>query len=261
MLYAIDAATGQEKWKKALGGISSIPVVHDEIVYTGANSSSLGHPVYAININTGDIIWTYQMTDGGYIFANPAYHGKTIFLSTELSGNLHALDALNSDKKWEFKAVKEDGYGFSPTIANNIVYHGLTNSLYALDASNGSEKWKFTYNHEGASTSVSYPDPIVENGVVYAATGQKIYAVDANSGLKKWERKLLETNLLTSAIVYFDGTLYVSSNDRNVYAIEAATGATKWKYYCGTGTPRVQTPAIVDRNGNTYYSGGSGERN
>ena len=41
-----------------------------------------------------------------------------------------------------------------------------------------------------------------------------------------------------------DGIVYVGSNDRNVYALEAATGKLVWKY--ATGDPVVSSPAVAD---------------
>ena len=55
---------------------------------------------------------------------------------------------------------------------------------------------------------------------------------------------------VVSSPVLADGVLYVGSDDANVYALDSASGALKWKFATGTkenpGAPVRSTPAVAD---------------
>src|SRR5581483_2275890 len=150
----------------------------------------------------------------------------------------------------------------SPSVAAGVVYVGSTDgNLYAVDAESGGLKWKFSVKSRIPST------PAVVGGAVYfAAYDGNFYAVDAASGALKWkfqtggERRFAGKHLhgaqpnaetmpdpfdcyLSSPVVW-NGAVYFGSGDGNVYALDAATGALKWKF--ATGDVVHASPAIAD---------------
>lgn len=156
----------------------------------------------------------------------------------------------------------------SPAVANGIVYVGSTDSnLYAVDAASGTLKWKF----ETGSWVVA--SPAVEKGVIYfGCYDSSFYAVDAATGQLKWkfqtggERRYIGKHLhhlepaaeampdpwdfyLSSPSVW-NGAVYFGSGDGNIYALDATTGALKWKVQ--TGDVVHSSPAIAD---GTLYIG------
>jgi outer membrane protein assembly factor BamB len=143
-----------------------------------------------------------------------------------------------------------------------MVYVGSTGGiLYAVDRETGSEKWKFDAKGRIASS------PAVAGGLVYfGAFDGNFYAVDAASGQLKWkfatagERRFEGKHLhgsepatetmpdpwdcyLSSPVVW-QGAVYFGSGDGNVYALDSATGALKWKFK--TGDVVHASPAIAD---------------
>jgi outer membrane protein assembly factor BamB len=139
----------------------------------------------------------------------------------------------------------------SPAVAAGTVYAGSTDqNLYAIDQEAGSLKWKF---HTDSWVTSS---PAVEDGVVFFGSFDGFfYAVDAASGKLKWkfetegERRFSHRRLhglqpggeiipdtwdfyLSSPAVY-RGAVYFGSGDRHVYALDASTGALKWKFRAG----------------------------
>ncbi|HTX58121.1 MAG TPA: PQQ-binding-like beta-propeller repeat protein [Verrucomicrobiae bacterium] len=85
-----------------------------------------------------------------------------------------------------------------------------------------------------------YSGPIVANGVLYTmnAVGE-LSALDAASGRRLWHRRF-DRNAMTPA--YHDGTLFVSTRDAVhnhpsvFYALDPATGATRWQVSIPGGT-------------------------
>ncbi len=150
----------------------------------------------------------------------------------------------------------------SPAVVNGVAYVGSTDgNLYAIDASTGALKWKF----ETKSWEVS--SPAVASGVVYFLSYDgHLYALDAATGQVRWkfatggEKRYAGTHLhhlepaaesmpdpwdfyLSSPSVW-RGAVHFGSSDGNVYAVDAATGALKWKFH--TGDVVHSSPAIAD---------------
>ena len=169
------------------------------------------------------------------------------------------VPALNG-VKWTFKAAGR--LIASPTVDGSTVYIGSTAGVfYAVDRETGSAKWEFAAKARVASTAA------VANGIVYfGAYDGNFYAVDAASGTLKWkfategEHRYAATHLhgsqpvkevmpdvfdcyLSSPVVW-NGVVYFGSGDGNVYALDAASGALKWKFK--TGDVVHASPAIAD---------------
>jgi outer membrane protein assembly factor BamB len=150
----------------------------------------------------------------------------------------------------------------SPAIVNGVVYVGSNDgNLYAVDEQTGKQRWKFA---TGARVPSS---PAVANGVVYFGSYDgNFYAVDTASGKLRWkfrnagERRYAATHLhgsvpegetmpdpfdvYLSSPAIWDGAVYFGSGDGNIYALDAASGALKWKFK--TGDVVHASPAIVD---------------
>jgi len=148
--------------------------------------------------------------------------------------------------KWQFPTGGQ--ILSSPVIATNTVYFGSNDHhLHALDLATGTEKWKFKTGGRIPST------PAVANGVVFFLSyDSNFYAVHAATGALKWkfatggERRFAAKHLhgsepatemmpdpfdfFLSSPVVSDGVVYFGSSDTNVYALDAATGAVKWKF-------------------------------
>jgi outer membrane protein assembly factor BamB len=165
-----------------------------------------------------------------------------------------------SKVKWQFHT---NGQALSsPAISDGILYVGSSDHfLYALDAATSVLKWKFKTG--GRITS----SPAVAAGLVYFGSfDSNFYAVDAITGQLKWkfqtggERRFAATHLhgsepaaeimpdpfdfYLSSPVVADGTVYFGSGDTNIYALDASSGALKWKFK--TGDVVHSSPAVSD---------------
>ena len=150
----------------------------------------------------------------------------------------------------------------SPGFAGGLVYVGSTDgNFYAIDAQSGAQRWKFELKSRVPST------PAIAGGRVYfTAYDGNVYALDAASGALKWkfqtggERRFSGKHLhgtqpaaetmpdpfdcyLSSPAVW-NGAVYFGSGDGNVYALDAASGALRWKFK--TGDVVHASPAIAD---------------
>jgi len=222
-VYAVEAATGRQLWKRATKGpVPSTPAVSGNRVYV---TSYDGH-LYALDAKTGAVRWKFA-TEGERHFEAKNLHGWTparqtffdpfdVFLSSPVvvggsvffgsgDGNLYAVDADGGALKWKF--ATKDVVHASPAYANGVLYVGSWDSyFYAVDAATGKEKWRF---HAGE-------DPVTHNQVGFQGS---------------------------AAVV--DGVVYVGCRDSNVYALDAATGAEKWRFN-NAGSWVIASPAVAD---------------
>ncbi len=162
--------------------------------------------------------------------------------------------------KWKFKTRGK--VLSSPAVDGGVVYVGSTGyDLYAIDQETGTQRWKFT------TRSAVTSSPAVAGGLVYFTSFDgNLYAVQTSSGELKWkfstegERRFSHRRLhglqpfgemqpdpwdfwLSSPAVS-GGVVYFGGGDGNVYAVDAASGALKWKY--PTGDVVHSSPAVVD---------------
>jgi len=162
--------------------------------------------------------------------------------------------------KWTFHTHGE--VVSSPAVAQGVVYVGSNDgNLYAIDQQTGSQKWTFS---TGARIGSS---PAVDHGLVYFNSYDgNFYAVDETSGKLRWkfrnagERRYAATHLhgslpegetmpdpfdvYLSSPAISNGAVYFGSGDGNIYALDAASGALKWKFH--TGDVVHASPAIAD---------------
>ena len=130
-LYALDAGTGQEKWRfnfktdaTVEGWVTSSPAVADGVVYVGSEDGRL----YALDAGTGQEKWSFQ-TDG-VVNSSPAVAGSMVYVGSG-DGRLYALDARTGQEKWRFKT--DGAVNSSPAVAGGMVYFGSADGyLYAV---------------------------------------------------------------------------------------------------------------------------------
>jgi eukaryotic-like serine/threonine-protein kinase len=103
-LYALDAASGELRWKFQTGDVvHASPAFDAGTLYVGSWDSYL----YAVDAATGHEKWRFKSGD------DPLIHNQV-------------------------------GFQSSPTVVNGVVYVGCRDSnVYAIDAASGKEKWRF----------------------------------------------------------------------------------------------------------------------
>ncbi|MCJ7509598.1 MAG: PQQ-binding-like beta-propeller repeat protein [Dehalococcoidia bacterium] len=282
-VYALDAATGEERWRFQTGGLMySSPAVVGGVLYIGSNDSY----VYALDAASGAEHWRFQT--GSYVFSSPTVGDGVVYIGSD-DEYVYALDAATGEKRWRFKTDGEidsapavvDGVVYvtgcdgihaldtatgqerwhvgelncissSPAVVGGTVYIAPSLTVLALDAATGEERWLFTEYLGGDS------DPAVADGVVYIGDREGyVYALDASTGEQLWRVETgewVEAGLGTwrfepsaeglSSPAVSDGVVYIGSDDNSLYALEAATGEQLWRFE--TGFWVRSRPAVVD---------------
>jgi eukaryotic-like serine/threonine-protein kinase len=161
--------------------------------------------------------WTFHT--GGEVVSSPAIVQGVVYIGSN-DGNLYAIDAKTGAQKWLFTA--QSRIPSSPAVADGRVYFGsYDGSFYAIDAATGKVQWTFkiagerrytaTHLHGSLPAAEAMPDPF---------------------------------DVYLSSPTVWNGSVYFGSGDGNIYSLDAATGALRWKFK--TGDVVHASPAIAD---------------
>ncbi|HZY96011.1 MAG TPA: PQQ-binding-like beta-propeller repeat protein [Candidatus Cybelea sp.] len=174
--------------------------------------------------------------------------------------------------RWRFRTP---GKIFSsPSVDAGVVFIGSSdNSEYAVRASDGTQVWKFVTKGPVRSSAA-----ISDGTVFFSSADGNVYAVDEIAGTQRWrfqtggERRFSAPgihgmqprteimpdpyDLLLSSPAVWNGTVYVGSGDHNVYALDARSGAIRWKFTTGNvvhASPAVDGGAVFIGSWDRYF--------
>jgi outer membrane protein assembly factor BamB len=154
----------------------SSPAVANGILYVGASGGGANPCLYALNANTGTLLWNTVILNA-VVNSSPAVWNGMVYFGTGSATNdsIYALNSRTGALVWSYPT---SGWVFSsPTVVNGVVYIGSNDgNLYALDAKTGSLLWSYP---TGAGVITA---PAVANGVVYVGSeDSKMYALNASA--------------------------------------------------------------------------------
>jgi len=224
-VYALDAATGKQRWRaQTEGRVRASPAVANGRVY----AASFDGRVYCFDLTTGALRWRYDtegvgLRSGSYGFdrrsiqSSPAVADGVVYVGAR-DGFLYAIDADSGTLRWRVDH-KVSWVITSPAVSEHVVFAGSSDAHFAqaLDSS-GTERWRF-----GADVPV-WSSPAVANGIVYFGDAAgRIHAVDRDTGKERWMFRT-GAQVYSSPVIAGD-LVIVGSTDGGVYALRTGTGA------------------------------------
>src|SRR4051794_14155779 len=186
------------------------------------NTRNVGGPINGSNVSTLGVAWTAPITAsgafGGYA-STPVVENGVIY-SQDIDSNVQAIELDSGKVLWTHKYSSESVGPNGLSVVNGTVYGNTGDAAFALKASNGDQLWikKLTRN---ANEGIDMP-PGVHDGTVYVST------VPGNAK-----------------------TFYAGSGQSFLSALDASTGATKWKW------PEVLANLWSDQH--THINSGGGQ--
>lgn len=184
-LFAIDAATGEERWRTDGKSVrSKAPTVHDGLLYTG------GYNLFALDTSTGDVVWESDVDSGRHPVL---VEDGTLFVG---GNTIKALDPADGTVHWEVELdYDHHDYRTAPATDGDAVYIGFPDqSVASYDLANGDRQWR--------ADTVGLPTGpvVVTDGAVYVSCSQEFcYAFDPDSGAELWRASLRERSSLSLA--------------------------------------------------------------
>jgi len=255
-LYALDATTGELKWKFKTGDvIHASPAYADGVLFVGSWDSYF----YAVDATTGKEKWRFHGGEDPLIHnqvgfqSSAAVAGGVVYVGCRDS-NLYALDAATGKERWKF--FNELSWVIvSPAIKDGKVVFATSDSslFHIVDAGTGKSVLKQTDKAYMFSSPVIAGDVVligVLNGTLQARdfnTGEPLwdFQTETSKQNKGWvltaDRKFNEPMFFTSSWreapivgierqfnigaifstpLVMNGVVYFGSTDGNLYAIE-----------------------------------------
>jgi outer membrane protein assembly factor BamB len=210
-------------WSVTLNGPVSYPVIVDGKVFvtTGSGGNPYGTTLYALNEQTGSVVWGPLFISGTYFRSGHAYdHGKLFVINYD--GLLRSFDAATGQAGWSTQLPGQSAFSSPPTAVNGIVYvggAGLGGTLYAVDESNGSVIWT------AAVANGDQSSPTVSADGVFVSYPCQVYKFDPITGSSRWHYSGQCNGGGGRTSVYANGLLYVRDEVSSVAQIfDAATG-------------------------------------
>ncbi|MCI0701487.1 MAG: PQQ-binding-like beta-propeller repeat protein [Planctomycetia bacterium] len=215
-LYAIELATGKQKWKVKLGLMKASPSVKGDRVYVG----NLDGMFYCLKTADGSKVWEFETA--GEITAGCNFHGNNILIGSHDS-TLYCLDEKGK-KVWEVKT--EGPVNGAPAVIGDVTFvAGCDSSLHILDAKTGKELGLVELGGEAAATAA------VANDMAYVGTmANTVVAVDLKKKAKVWTYEAPARQQPFYASAAASDLVVAASRDKKVYGLDPKSGKAMWNF-------------------------------
>lgn len=204
--------------------------------------------------------WTFKTVDA--IWSSPVVAGRAIYFGNN-GGIIYSLNARSGKLDWQYKTGGR--VMGRPTLAGSNLY-ALSDdgNLYKLNAKSGKLVWQFDTHGGAVARDLPGPKSEAYDYQASAATVQNgtVYIGSADKKLyavdaeSGREKWHFETRgIVRSTPAIEGGLVFIGSYDNNVYAVDASTGALRWKF--DTLQPVVSSPLVT--NGTVYIGSRSSD--
>ncbi|NTX49757.1 PQQ-binding-like beta-propeller repeat protein [Myxococcus sp. CA051A] len=251
-LYALDAATGDQKWQYAAGeSLATVPVIAEGLVLVASESDTL----FAVKVEDGVWAWQYRRDPpSGFTVrgaSTPLVRGGNVYVGFS-DGYIVSLNMKDGGANWE-KSLSGSGSEFldvdtTPALDDHgqLYVASYKNGLFALEAESGELVW---------TSSVSGMTGLLAKGQMLFTVGDgRVDAYLAEDGRLLWSHPLGERSGQTP--VFSKGMLIVPIQ-RSLLFLDPKTGQARVSWNPGDGvsaTPFVAGSKlfVLSNNGWLY---------
>jgi outer membrane protein assembly factor BamB len=174
-------------------------------------------------------IWNVQT--GEFIEFPPAVADGRVYVANQ-GGDFMAIRGKDGRIVWSRELGRRVASG--PAVADGTVYLGVMNPLpctrdcspgrgyvLAVDGKTGTQRWRF-------DTAAVESSPLIVGNLLYVGSwNQRIYALNRHTGTVRWSYDAgAEVN---SSGAFADGTVFFGTDDGHLLALDASSGALKWR--------------------------------
>ena len=225
-LFALDQATGEQKWTAQLSGaILSASLIQSGRVITVSNDDT----VYAHDLATGQQVWTYNLPNVQFSLrgvATPvALDPRTVLIASS-NAYIYALDIISGVPRMQRRVAVSDGRSDiqrlndldgDPVVAGQfLVTTSYQGQVTVMDLASQQVVWS-----EDAS-SIQRPE-VFNNTVYVAQADRKITAYSLTTGEQLWQNDSLLNRQLSNPVI-LGQDLVVGDLDGVLHLIDPTTG-------------------------------------
>ncbi len=192
--------------------------------------------VTSIDADTGKTNWTTEIGDSRLPSIGLGVSDQ--FIAAADVSTVYLLDASTGKLLWSQRCAGP--IAASPAVSDERVYVPLTNGRLESFPTGENGRGSFTFVARGQGTA----RPLVTDLTLSWPTSDGILNVAARYGDKTnaISYRLVSDNTIVSSPTYKDGTIYSTSLDGFVYAIDEQTGNLNWEVSTGEGISLSPVP-------------------
>ena len=220
--------------------VEATPMVHDSVLYIGRIDGNMS----ALSLIKSDTLWNFETM--GQVSASPnigTLDGKEAVVFGSYDNFLYCIDKQSGKELNRF----ESGYYINGAAAlwqNYIISGGCDAWLKIIDVTTG-----MVSDSLNLDTYIPASPAISGNYCYIADHSGNVYEIEIDKGKIASQKKIVEAKddegTFVSVPALSDKTLYVLSDDRNLYAIDRRDGSVRWKYL-QKGNSGESSPVICD---------------
>ena len=233
--------------------VEATPMVHDSVLYIGRIDGNMS----ALSLTQKDTLWNFETM--GQISASPnigVINGKEAVVFGSYDNFLYCIDKQSGKELNRF----ESGYYINGAAAlwqNYIISGGCDAWLKIIDVTTGIVSDSLILD-----TYIPASPAISGNHCYIADHSGNVYEIVINRGKIASQKKIVEAKddegTFVSVPALSDKTLFILSDDRNLYAIDRQDGSVRWKYLqkgnSGESSPVVCANKVISCSKNGFVT-------
>lgn len=253
MVYCLDANTGKLNWQKQteLESLStSIGLcINGDLLFAGSARN-----VSALNVNTGEVVWTYARSRGEESATEFIVAGNKLIVGSHWDA-LVAVDKTTGKKLWENDDKTLRFRSSTPIVLNEKeLLVADSSAIMIVNLENGKIISKTEVEEYVFSSSAQ---PLILDNIAYIATAKNGFiAFDLSSKTVKWVAEVKpaivytapyvgkEAQTVESSPVLLGEDIMFGASDGYIYVVNRDTGEIKQTYQ--TGAPVLGSVAIYE---------------
>ncbi len=242
-MLCLDATTGQEIWKSALGptfendwgdGPRSTPTVNGDQVYVMTPQGTLN----CLRVEDGSTVWSKSMQELGGRIPTWGYSESPLVIGDRVyctpggeQGAIAALDKFSGDLLWQAKKYPDIAH-YSSIVpmeheGQTTLVQLLFKELVGVNPEDGSGMWSVPWNGNVAVI----PTPIVSGNKVYATSGYGagcvLVQLSGNNAEVIYDNKNMTNH--HGGVILLDGHLYGYSDGKGWVCQDYSSGDIVWR--------------------------------
>lgn len=236
-VYCLSVETGKPIWRQKLGKpVTGSVTIDGTTVYVGSSDSCF----YALKLMNGAPVWTYRGF-GNYCIAKPLVYKNNLYVGA-WDGYFYAFDKRKGKLLWRWNNGKTNSKlspaAVTPCSDGKRVYIVAPDRyLTALNTDSGTismrtNRWKVRESL-GMKDTILYAKTMQDTIIaINLKADTLLWATDAGFGYEHAPTQLVEN----------EGTLFVTTKNGLVIALDALTGDIRWKHKVGNSLLATACP-------------------
>ncbi len=204
-------------WKRPLpDAVESSAAIVGGRVYVGCDD---GH-VYALDLRSGEPVWTYRAGDDP-LRSSPTVSGGTL-LTGDDGGVMHALNIADGRVRWTFK-TEGSIISSATVVGERAVFGSYDGYLYCLRVSDGGLLWKYQ-----AADRLHGTPSVVDGRALIGGCDALLHVVRMADGQAE---RTIELGGVCGTSAAGDGArVYLGTHGNEVLALDWRAGAVAWRF-------------------------------